>query len=203
MSKYEYPPSSNDTIKINHLLQVYKTVIIDRNAIYISTPMTSGLLYMKAFAKLQEDEKERGLTTESRSYLFNKNCQHARSVASMTRLHFPTSVVIDPTEIEIDGWEQNDYLVFWRQVIIDNVRIIRFVKDWHYSNGCAYEFLVGVETNKAMIDEDENVISPFNGRELIQKAYDEHFKNGYDNQFLQNVIKALDVIMKETTANVR
>jgi hypothetical protein len=43
-----------------------------------------------------------------------------------------------------------------------------------------------------MIDEDENTLHPLKGRELIQKAYDEHLKNGYDNLFLQNIIRSLD-----------
>lgn len=192
MTTYEYPPSSNDTTNIKQLLQVYRTVINDTSAIYISTPMTSGLLYMKAFESLTEDEKKTGLDADRRNSLFNENCQHARSVAAMTRLHFPTSVVIDPTRIEIEGWEQNDYLTFWRQVIIDNVQVIRFVNNWHYSNGCAYEFLIGAITNKVMIDEEENTIYPLKGRDLIQRAYDEHLENGYDNQFLLSVIKSLD-----------
>jgi len=192
MNKYEYPPTSSDTTNINQLAQVYRTVVSDKSAIYISTPMTSGLLYMNAFKELTEVEKKIGLTAENRSSLFKKNCQHARSVAAMTRLHFPTSIVINPTCVEIKGWEQNDYLTFWRQVIIDNVQVIRFVNDWHYSNGCAYEFLIGAITNKVMIDEDENTIYPEKGRELIQAAYFEHLKNGYDNQFLFSVIKSLD-----------
>ena len=192
MSRYQYPPTSLDHLLIEQLSQVYKSIINTKDAIYISTPMTSGLLYMQAFDKLPNELKETGLTEEYKKTLFNQNCQHARSVASMTRLHFPTSCVIDPTNVAIDGWEQNDYLAFWRKVITDYTRIIRFVNDWPYSNGCAYEFLIGVVTNKVMIDEDENTIYHSQGRDLIYQAYREHLERGYNNEFLLNVVASLD-----------
>jgi hypothetical protein len=193
MTLYNFPPSSEDAVKINQLLQVYSTTINDNNAIYISTPMTSGLLYMNAFA---ESPNTTSLSADKRKSLFNKNCQHARSVAALTRLHFPTSIVIDPTKIEVVGWEQNDYLTFWRQVIVKYVSLIRFVDNWYYSNGCAYEFLVGVASNKVMVDEQENAIYPLMGRDLIQSAYNEHLKNGYENKFLLDVIDALNILIQ-------
>jgi hypothetical protein len=193
MSKYAFPPTSTDNQTISLLLQVYKTSIADKSAIYISTPMTSGLRYMEAFAKLPTDAKV--LDQELRRLLYNQNCQHARSVAAMTRLHFPTSIVIDPTHIEVPGWEQNDYLTFWRQVIVDYTSVVRFVNNWHYSNGCAYEYLVGALTNKILIDEQENTIQIYEGRDLIAKAYEEHLRNGYDNDFLLNVVKSLDKLI--------
>lgn len=193
MSKYAYPPTSEDNATIKLLLQVYKTAVSDKSAIYISTPMTSGLRYMEAFANLPPDVKT--LDPELRRLLYNQNCQHARSVAAMTRLHFPTSIVIDPTHIEIPGWEQNDYLTFWRQVIVDCTSVVRFVNDWHYSNGCAYEYLVGALTNKVLIDEKEQTIHVHVGRDLIASAYEEHLRQGYDNEFLLNVVKSLDKLV--------
>jgi len=192
MSTYEYPPTSQHTQLIEHLLQPYRTIISEKDAIYISTPMTSGLLYMQAFSELPKGEKNTELSSEKRSDLFSQNCQHARSVAAMARLHFPTSCVIDPTRIEIKGWEQNDYLTFWRKVIIDHAKVIVFVDNWYYSNGCAYEFLVGAFKEKVMIDEKENTIYARNGRDLIHRAYNEHLQAGYNNLFLQNIIQSLD-----------
>jgi len=190
MSHYAYPPTSEDGERIAEMLGLYRTTIADKSAIYISTPMTSGLLYMNMAAKNHHLE-DRGLTQECRHNLYTKNCQHARSVAAMTRLHYPTAIVIDPTFMEVNGWGQDDYLTFWRKVIIDYAYIVKFVRDWYYSNGCAYEFLVSALTNKVMIDEAENEISVYAGKELIQKAYDKQKEDGFDNEFLKNVIVSL------------
>lgn len=195
MSKYDFPPTSNDTRRIDELLQVYQTLMPkEKSAIYISTPMTSGLKYMNAYADLPPGTK---LSDDQLKQFFNQNCQHARSVAALTRLHYPTSQVIDPTNISIDGWSQNDYLTFWRRVIIDHAYIIRFVNDWYYSNGCAYEFLVGALTNKVMIDEAENTISVYDGCRLIKRAYEEHLEFGYDNEFLLKTVASLEKFLHD------
>lgn len=190
MSTHAFPPVSNNMVLIEYLLQPYYTMIEDKNAIYISTPMTSGKLYMSAFAALSDDEKGKGLSKETRNQLFKQNCQHAQMVASVARLHHP--IVIDPTKVEIKGWNQDDYLTFWHKVIVDCSRFIQFVDNWYYSNGCAYEFLVGAIHNKTMIDERDNIIDIPHGVELIKSAYYQQLQSGFNNTFLLSVIKALD-----------
>jgi hypothetical protein len=191
--KYVFPPTSPYDELIGQMLQPYATLISGKNAIYVSTPMTSGLLYMDSLAKMTPEERNTGLSEQAKQQLFEQNCQHAKTVAAMTKWMYPHAYVIDPTQFSMKGWEQNDYLTFWREVLLGYVNTIRFVNNWYYSNGCAYEFLVGATSNKIMIDEGGKTINVREGRNLIKKAYDEHLTNGYDNTFLLDVVKALDV----------
>lgn len=190
--KYDFPPTSPYDELIGQILQPYATLISGKNAIYISTPMTSGVLYMNAITQLPEEEKTAGLSEHVKKQLFDQNCQHAKTVAAMTKWVYPHAYVIDPTQFSMKGWEQNDYLAFWREVLLGYVNTIRFVNDWYYSSGCAYEFLIGAKSNKILIDESGQTINVRDGRNLIKKAYDEHLANGCDNTFLLDVVKALD-----------
>lgn len=192
MSEYTFPPTSTDLELISQLAQVYKTLVPGKDAIYISTPMTSGKLYITAWAELRKHDSKAVLSPEKKQILLSANCKHAQSVATITRLLFPTATVIDPTQIKIEGWEQDDYLTFWRKVILEYTEVLKFVNDWYYSNGCAYEYLLGVMANKVTLDERGNDIFPHQGRDLILSAYNIHLQNGYDNQFLFKIVQSLN-----------
>jgi len=193
-----YPPQSEHTELINQLVGVYSTVIDKQSGFYVSCPMTSGRKYLdEVYAN---DPPNSRLSEEKRKAIFNKNCHQARSVVAMTRLHFPTAHVIDPTAFYMPGWESSDYLAFWREVLIKHVTVIRFVDDWQFSNGCAYEFAVGVITGKYLTDERERVITPVEGHNMIKAAADYYDVVGSDSTFLRHVINSLERFFQEEDA---
>jgi len=41
-------------------------------------------------------------------------------------------VVIDPTTLMVEGWQQKDYHEFWLRVIERHVRRVIFLDGWHF-----------------------------------------------------------------------
>lgn len=110
-----YPPQSNRSQEINFLLEIMSTVVENRTAIYLSTPITTG----KRFSNWQTSSNAISNTHES-TYLE----EHRRNVMEPNRAHVRSlirkqrntlgRVVIDPTALDaLSGWTQDDYRVFW------------------------------------------------------------------------------------------
>jgi hypothetical protein len=185
-----FPPESRFTSDIEKLLSVFRTVVLDRTAIYLSTPLTTGPRFSEwrqRSATLLEDDPQ--YAHEHRRLVVEPNRQAARDLAEKLRRRSQL-VVIDPTSLaDVPDWSQDDYRFFWGRVIEEYAAKVVFMDGWAQSSGSAYEFLVAQRTGAQCFDEAMASLPVDRGRELIAKAIDGTQNHGAD--FLLQVKAAL------------
>ncbi len=129
-----------------HLLQAMTAAGVDgRNVVYMSVPITSGRrevalmdeLGLRSPARLREEHVERW-----RHDVLGPNEQDAVAWSSATRraAWLPAQfIVVDPSRINVKGWDQDDYNRFWVRLMADHVRYLVASPGWAFSRGARTE----------------------------------------------------------------
>jgi hypothetical protein len=119
------------------MLAALRTVLSPNEAIYVSTPITTGEPYLHAL-----EHGSRHLSQELIREIVALNMTLAAAAVNETRSSFSPTPVIDPTALEDQpDWEQDHYHAFWLRVIGEFVFAVVLRDGWQYSNGCALEFI--------------------------------------------------------------
>ena len=63
-------------------------------------------------------------------------------------------IVIVPGEFFAKGWTQEHYMALWEPTIKNLVKGICFNNNFHHSDGCVEELLIGVENHKELYTRD-------------------------------------------------
>jgi len=115
------------------IVEVYESMLGNRKAVYVSTPMTTGKNYF-LYGSKQYD---------------NSNCvQRSRTFSFFQRL-YGNKYVINPTYLtpmqDNECWDHDDWMFMWRKVIKKFVYKIIFIDGWEYSRGCLSEMEFALE----------------------------------------------------------
>lgn len=168
-----FPPRSTHNSEIEILLTFLQSVISERNAIYVSSPITSGRRYID-WVKQHPINNNFSGDNQNPEFIRNvieKNLEHAKSVIQKMRSVFSGDVLIDPTAVpDIQDWKQDDYRYAWGRIIERYVKIIVCSDDWQFSSGCAYEYLVARRAGIQIIDEKQEKITLEKAQQLIKEA---------------------------------
>lgn len=192
MLDQSFPPQAQHPEQIAILLEAFGSVIEARTAFYVSSPLTTG---QRAFEwHLQNGGSQIAQAEPSsrfrREVIEPNREQTARYVRDLRKR--TERVVIDPTALQdLPGWTQADYRVFWGRIIERYAETVVFRDGWQYSSGCAYEFLVALESGAHLLREDLTALALEEGKSFISRAIDEARKRGASDQFLQGVREAL------------
>lgn len=126
---------------------------VDRNSVYISTPITTGPLFVKWKRELGRHlENNEEYETSLKANVILPNVQRAASVLEVLRWHH-TGLIINPTGLDVPGWEQTDYHEFWTKVLSRYSQRAIFLNGWEYSRGCTIEFLVAQKNGIDCVNE--------------------------------------------------
>lgn len=143
-----------------------------RRATYVSTPITSGKRWVDWWITdgrmLQGAEYTRSL----RSDVMLPNLQRAGRIVESLRTQLE-GVVIDPNVLDVEGWEQDDYLQFWVEVLRLYVARVVLLDGWQYSKGCTIEFSHAIELGIETVDERLRPLSSEDALTLIGDAIQE------------------------------
>jgi hypothetical protein len=144
-------------------------------AIYCSSELTSGLRQYnelrKHGIKSTPDLKKQLGDAWFKKNIFDPNVQSANAfAASVRQIQTNRSPVITPAPFEVQEWGQPEYLAFWEELIRTRVKAVRFNRNWEFSNGCTFEFVVAHDAGIRTLDVDGSALSPRAGALLIQEA---------------------------------
>lgn len=192
-----FPPITTHEDEVNALLNMLGCVIVERSAVYVSAPITSGrrLAQWLTTRNVEFDPSHTESAAEFQREVLEPNCKHARDIISNLRKQFP-NVVIDPTALkDIDGWTQDDYRYLWAKVIEQYATTVVFIDGWQYSNGCSYEFLVAYQSSNdhcpLVLSENLKPLTLEQGLTLIRAAISELKEAGLSTEFLERVAERL------------
>ena len=193
--KSNFPPETTHEREIELLLNVLSSVVSDRSAAYVSTPITSGRRFAKwsSGRDLDVDISQPETYQEFLREVLEPNSQHARQIIRRLR-SLLRKVLIDPTALkDIEGWTQDDYRVLWAGVIEQYTDTVFFLDGWQYSNGCAYEFLVANRLNPrpSILKEDNQPLTLEEGIKSIKSAVLDLQTSKLPTDFLQRVLEEL------------
>lgn len=188
-----FPPEPHHEDDIEKLLEVFASVAEGREAVYVSSPLTTGRLRSEWHrSRDTSDEEDSRDPEELRRHVLDPNRANARRFVRDLRQHLGR-VVIDPLGLkDIPGWTQDDYRAFWSRVIEHYAGSVVFRAGWEYSSGCSFEFLAAVQGGAELLDENLKPLPVEEGRRLLQAAIQDNRSQGHPTSFLESVLAALN-----------
>jgi hypothetical protein len=190
VTEIRFPPQPSDERTALALLEVFRSVVPNREAWYVSTPITTG-------RRLHEIRMRNGTSfpenyqTFLQEHVIEPNRREARRLVSQVRRD-RSHIAIDPSAVnDIPGWGQDDYRYFWGLVIKEFVRCVVFSEGWEHSSGCSYEFLVAIQAQIETLDHRFNPLPREKGIVLLKHAIAAAQGSETDASFLQAVLDAL------------
>src|SRR5688572_25822069 len=120
--------------EVQALVEMLACAVVGRTATYVAVPMTSGNRYFEWYARHGRDLARQGPEYRSshEQEVLRPNLLHARSAMLRIRKSIP-GIVLDPTLLELPGWEQRDYHVLWGTVIERYAQRVVFLDGWEFS----------------------------------------------------------------------
>lgn len=183
-----FPPTATDCTFVEALVSAFATVTEPRSATYVSSPLTTG---PRAF----EWHRRNGGQDDAGSFHEDVIEPNREDAARFTRSLRAKSkrVVIDPTALlDVPTWTQSDYRYFWGRVIEQCCSEVVFRHGWQFSSGCAYELLIGWESQCRLVREDGNLLSLRDARALLDEAIRVTTLHQTGSAFLSAVRTALE-----------
>lgn len=150
------------------LVEFLACVIEGRQALYVSTPITTGPRYLQWLRQKGRSQNDGQATL--RREVIEPNLAHGRELVCRVRGRFKDVVVIDPTAVRLPGWGQEEYRELWGHVIERYTRLVIFGDGWEYSHGCVYEFSIAHLRQVEVLDERYLSITVNEGLLRIRKA---------------------------------
>ncbi len=168
-------------------------VLCREPAIYASTELTTGVrLYdalrktaTKTAAELKQKMGREWYTT----HVWDANVSAAMMFADAVRQALEhTTPVITPAPFAAPGWTQPEYLCFWEALLRNPLRIkgAWFNRNWHFSNGCTFEFAVAHDAGLPKWDHEGRALEPETGIRLIEEAITVLDADGFDSSSLRD-----------------
>ena len=176
-----------------------------RTALYVSAPLTSGRRFAEwrgAASSLQGGSASEHHLAHFH-HVVTPNRAAAAQVVSEIRRNPPTwiakrsppLVVIDPTALpDFVGWQQDDYRVLWARVIEQFAQAIVFLEGWHYSSGCAYEFLTGARLGIEARTGQGDPMTAIDAIRLLRAGIADLGELGADTTFLEWVAHECELV---------
>ena len=175
--------------------QLLSGIYPELSATYISTPINNGLLFMAwQTANPEEDPRTPENRADRWQNVATPNRAAALAIGQRLRRFGVEGPFIEPAHFApIPEWGQGEYLEFWEVVIRRYCSRIIFCDGWEYSNGCAYEFLVGVRTHKELFTADYQLLTREQGRQMMSNAVLEMVERDQGSpEFIRQVLTALN-----------
>lgn len=171
-----------------------------RDAIYVSTPITTGRLLIDM---RRGEVLGTGVQTQERppadwqNLIRERNLEMAHELVSLVQERTTTSV-IDPTQlVDIPGWDQSDYHRFWTELIAEFAKTVVFADGWQYSSGCALEFVAAVDANCSLMDHHLRPLSIQQGVALLKQAVEDLRGAGLGSDQTTQAIESLKLMTQQ------
>lgn len=174
-------------------LSLLDCVILDREAVYASSEFTTG----KRFYELcrqhgvhSAEELKQRLGEQYPAQLLESNKEAGIAFSRQIR-SFGHNLVLTPNPFFASQWSQREYLGFWEQVIQRKCHQVFYNEEWQFSNGCTFEYLVGVRIGLPLFDHDNNPLTVGLAKDMVGDAIVELEKDGFNVPRLREVWNAL------------
>jgi hypothetical protein len=187
----ERPRRPDEEIKI--LISMIDCLVFDREAVYASSEFTTGRRFYdlcRQYRARAGSELKAQLGPRYSALLLKPNLERGVEFARSVR-KFGHEIVITPHPLVVPGWSQPEYLAFWEAVITKKCRIVYFNEGWEFSNGCSFEYLVGLKARLPLLDQNNEPIRAEKAAELVRLAIEQLEQEGFGVPDLRRVYDQL------------
>jgi hypothetical protein len=154
------------------LLQILEAVGARDGLVYLCVPITSGLRELGLMSELGVSSRE--LRTDRRELWQQKvlaeNVREAHRLSNAVRSRRIGRLVIDPSFLEIPEWTQEDYRLFWIDLIGRFASALVACPDWEFSQGARGEVGYALSRSIPVLDFEDQSIDWQAARELDERA---------------------------------
>ncbi|NJP06203.1 MAG: hypothetical protein HC837_11565 [Chloroflexaceae bacterium] len=157
--------------------QVFDTVLTAHSTVYVSGPIETGRLFYESLVNDGAATPQVRLINQQRLHQF---ANHLRQ-----RLQRP---VLDPTPLAVPGWNGQDYITFYLEVIQQYICESWFIAGWEYSTGATAEFWFCIEHHVPCYAETGEPLTAEHGNHLIGRAAAYVESLGLDSTLLRSRI---------------
>ncbi len=183
--------NSTHKTDIKDRIERLNSVFNGARGIYLSGPITTGRKYLNWYCNygkyIQDNTKYK---EEHYSNIIAVNIDKILSFAKELPVA-ENEIIIEPASFDVNGWTQPDYLYYWGRLIEEYIDKIIFMNEWYYSNGCIYEYYVGLKKGIELVNQDFEPISTEKAISLIQKSIEEYTSNLIDVPFQKELLKEI------------
>jgi hypothetical protein len=183
--------ASDEEVRI--LISVIDCLVFDREAVYASSEFTTGRRFYdlcRQYGARTGRELKAQLGSRYSALLLRPNLERGVEFARSVR-RFGHEVVITPHPLTVPDWSQPEYLAFWGTVITERCRAAYFNGGWEFSNGCSFEYLVGLKARLPLLDQNNEPIHAGRGAELVRLAIEQLEQEGFAVPDLRRVYDQL------------
>lgn len=144
-----------------NLLQAFSAAGADDGIIYLSTSITSGFKLFTVSQSLGTSPESLQSTHPKawKELVFDANLNEARQIAKSLRTKYLGKIVIDPSSIEVKGWQQFDYNSFWVSLISAFPATLVVAPNWEFSRGARYEVAHAFKNGIAILDANDRSVT--------------------------------------------
>jgi hypothetical protein len=122
--------------------------------VYVTVPITSGIREYKILKELgcSREELRSRYSDRWKSEVITPNEADAEAYAFMTQIQFPNKLVLNPAELRVEDWGQDNYTDMWNQVLTDFCDVLVITPDWSFSAGARGEVQEMVTLGRGVVD---------------------------------------------------
>jgi hypothetical protein len=178
---------------IDKLIDLLECAIEEKSAYYVSIPMTSGKRFIDWYKKEGTYYKNKGdnvYRQEHYKSVLSKNIKNSSTKIKKIKKEI-NGIIIEPTKLNMDEWEQDEYRYYWGKIIEKYIKKSIFFDGWQYSNGCSFEFLKSMSCNLICLDERLNKITLKKAIALLTESIKELNECLIDTEYLEKIKNGL------------
>jgi len=177
----------------DHLLQAFAAAGASAGILYVSVPITSGRREVTLLDELGTDVGS--LRREHRRRWLEEvvapNTREARALAERLRAEHRGTLVVDPAEMAVEGWAQDDYNAFWVVLMERHASLLAAGSGWELSRGARGEIGFGVALGLPIVDANGHALDIEDLRAMDRAAHDELAARGWPRSRIQAYLPAL------------
>jgi hypothetical protein len=181
-----------------HLLQAIEAAGADGNVVYVSVPITSGrreLALLGETGLFSTEDFRAAHRDRWIAEVVRPNEEEARKHAAAVRAApwADDRIVVDPSRMQVDGWDQDDYNAFWVELLARHVEILVAAPGWQYSRGARGEVGYAVALGRRIVTVEGERLDR---EELLREASTAHealVASGWAPKVAEAYLPPLDV----------
>lgn len=151
-------------------LSTIRATIGDGKYQYLSGPITGGRRFLDWHCTIGHSLSDANYKQECQAEVVDRNIADILAVAKAERDAGRNTIEPGSFEAKFPQWGQKEFLDFWEKVIKQHAAHVRFMDDWAYSAGCAFEYLCALRCKLEPCDIQGRPLRPESAIQLLDAA---------------------------------
>lgn len=182
--------TAGELARIDELLTVAASLDL-AEAVYVSTPITSGPLYYRVLAEAALPLDDEDARCHASSQVRDSNFRAAEEATQEVRSRYPGVRVVNPSLVHLIDASQNLYNAFWAALIEQYVSRVVAADGWALSSGARMEVYVALRLGLPVESQQGHSIAWSNYDDETARARDELRTLGFREDTIEDCLTVI------------